>query len=67
MPYYLPTPCLKCQKLTMQVVDFGLNDRYEARCTACGWRRVGALEAKRMIRKSGIGTLHQRQKEGDIT
>jgi hypothetical protein len=56
MPYYLPTPCPKCQKLTMQVVEFGPNDMYEARCIACGWRRAGALEAKRMIRKGGIGT-----------
>jgi hypothetical protein len=51
----------------MQVVEFGPYDRYEARCTACSWRLVGALEAKRMIHKGGIGTLHQRQKEGDIT
>jgi hypothetical protein len=52
----------------MQVVDFGSNDRYEARCTACGWRRQGALEVKRLIRKSGIGTLHDRQKvKDDIT
>jgi hypothetical protein len=39
----------------MQVVEFGPYDRYEARCTACGWRRAGALEVKRMIRKRGIG------------
>ena len=51
----------------MQVVDFGPNDKYEARCTGCGWRRPGALEVKRMIRKSGIGTLQERQKEGDVT
>ena len=46
----------KMPEIDKQVVEFGPNDMYEARCIACGWRRAGALEAKRMIRKGGIGT-----------
>jgi hypothetical protein len=47
----------------MQVVDFGPFDMYAARCTGWGWRRVGALEVNRMIRKSGIGCTSAKSKK----
>ena len=65
MPYYLPTPCLDCRKFTMEVIEFGPNDIYKARCTACGWRRVGALEANRMIRKGSTGGTETTHPSGE--
>ena len=43
---YLPTPCLECQELTMEVIHVGPNDEYEAKCTVCGTRRSGMLKAQ---------------------
>jgi hypothetical protein len=51
---YLPTPCPECQELTMEVVDIGPNDEYQAKCTVCGTRSSGTLKVEIMISNGGI-------------
>lgn len=47
---YLPTPCPECNgTLTMEVIDVGPDDWYQAKCTDCGCIQSGRLEASHMI------------------
>jgi hypothetical protein len=41
---YLPTPCPECHELTMEVIDVGPDDGYEAKCTVCGCQSVGLIQ-----------------------
>ena len=51
---YLPTPCPECHELTMEVVDIGPSDFYEAKCTVCGTRSSGTLKVENMISNGDI-------------
>jgi len=51
---YLPVPCPECHELTMEVVQVGPNDEYEAECTVCGTRRSGTLKVENMISNGNI-------------
>ena len=51
---YLPVPCPECHELTMEVVQVGPNDEYEAECTVCGTRCSGTLKVENMISNGDI-------------
>jgi hypothetical protein len=51
---YLPTPCPECNELTMEVIDVGPDDGYEAKCTVCGTQSSGTLKVENMISNGGI-------------
>ena len=50
----LPTFCLDCNEPTMEVVEHGPNDSYEARCTACGCETFGKISVELLITKHAI-------------
>ena len=53
MPY-LPTFCPECNGLTMEVVDAGPDNLFEAKCTACGTRRFVRVKPEDLIPKGGV-------------
>ena len=59
---FLPTPCLVCNRLTMEVVEYKPDDSYEARCTTCGYRGFGTIAPERLIAK---GAIHISPQESD--
>jgi hypothetical protein len=59
---FLPTPCLVCNRLTMEVVEYRADDSYEAQCTACGYRAFGTISPELLIAK---GAIHISPQESD--
>jgi hypothetical protein len=43
----------------MEVVEYRAVDSYEARCTACGFRRLGKISPERLIAKRAIDITAQ--------
>ena len=56
----LPTLCPDCNRLTMQVVKYGRDDSYEARCTTCGRRGRGKISPELLIVKGAIDSRPQK-------
>jgi hypothetical protein len=56
---FLPTPCLVCNRLTMEVVEYRADDSYEARCTNCGFRGFGTISPELLIAKGAINISRQ--------
>lgn len=50
----LPTFCPACNGFTMKVVKYGLDDSYEARCTACGYNSFGKISPELLIVKGAV-------------
>ena len=50
----LPAFCPECNRFTMEVVEYGEDDSYEARCTTCGCRGRGKISPELLIVKDGI-------------
>ena len=56
---FLPTPCLVCKRLTMEVVEYRGDDSYEARCKDCGYRGFGTISPELLIAKGAIDISRQ--------
>jgi hypothetical protein len=56
---FLPTSCPDCNGFTMEVVEYGLDDSYEARCMACGYCGFGKIAPERLIAKGAIYSTSQ--------
>jgi hypothetical protein len=50
----LPTFCPACSGFTMKVVKYGLDDSYEARCTARGYNSFGKISPELLIVKGAV-------------
>jgi hypothetical protein len=55
----LPTFCPDCNGFTMKVVKYGLDDSYEARCTACGYHSFGKISPELLIASASDSTLQK--------
>jgi len=59
---FLPTPCLVCNRLTMEVVEYRADDSYEARCTNCGYRGFGTISPELLF---AVGAIDSTTLESD--
>ena len=60
----LPTFCPACSGFTMKVVKYGLDDSYEARCTACGYNSFGKISPELLIVKGAVDSTPQKTSLG---
>lgn len=56
----LPTFCPDCGRFTMEVVEYGGDDSYEARCTDCGYRGFGKIAPELLVAKGAIDSTPQK-------
>jgi hypothetical protein len=56
----LPAFCPACNGFTMKVVKYGLDDSYEARCTACGYNSFGKISPELLIVKDAVDRSPQK-------
>ena len=56
----LPTFCPACNGFTMKVVKYGLDDSYEARCTACGYNSFGKISPELLIVNGAVDSTPQK-------
>src|SRR5262249_1852836 len=49
-----------CNGFTMKVVKYGLDDSYEARCTACGYNSFGKISPELLIVKGAVDSTPQK-------
>jgi hypothetical protein len=56
----LPTFFPACNGFTMKVVKYGLDDSYEARCTACGYNSFGKISPELLIVKGVVDSTPQK-------